>query len=77
MNNVDFARSFLIILVVLGHSLAHWTGNWFFGDIGTGAPILGHISNWIGTYHTAALTAVSGLTYEYIVEKRGGIFIPT
>jgi len=74
MNNINFARTVLIILVILGHSLIFWTGSWVFDNIAIQAPILGHISNWIGTYHTQALTAISGFTYEFIIEK-GGVLI--
>lgn len=72
MKNVDFARTVLILLVVLGHSLLFWGGDWIFSDIAIQAPVLGHIADWIGTYHTQALTAISGFTYEFICEKRGG-----
>lgn len=71
-NSINFARSVLILLVVLGHSLIFWNGNWIFDNIAIQAPILGHIGNWIGTYHTQALTAVSGFTYEFVMENRGG-----
>lgn len=71
MNNVNFARSVLIVLVVLGHSLIFWTGEWVFGNVAIQEPILGHISNWFGTFHTHALTAISGFTYEYVIDKRG------
>ncbi len=72
MNNVTFARTALIVLVVLGHSLAPWTGDWGYTEAVIDAPILGYISQWISTYHTITLTAISGFTYEYIVDKRGG-----
>ena len=76
MKNVDFARSVLILLVVLGHSLLFWGGDWIFSDIAIQAPSLGLIADWIGSYHTQALTAISGLTYEFICEKRGGYLFP-
>jgi len=74
MYNVNFARTVLIILVVIFHSCLFWAGDWIFDDIVIHSPMLGIMANWIGTYHTQALTAVSGFTYEYITEKRGGYF---
>lgn len=76
MNNVNFARSVLILIVVLGHSIIFWAGNWIFDDIKIEAPLLGQISGWFGTFHTQALTVISGFTYEFVVESRGGYLFP-
>lgn len=74
MNNVTFARTALIVLVVLGHSLAPWTGDWGYTEAAIDAHVLGYFSQWISTYHTITLTALSGFTYEYIIDRRGGYF---
>lgn len=73
MNYIDFTKSALIILVVLGHSFTSWTA--IDPTLIIDAPIIEYISNYLSTFHTITLTAVSGYTYEYITEeKRGYLF---
>lgn len=71
MNNASFAKSILMILVILGHSFAPWTG-WGHVPVAVEAPNLGHFANWFGTFHTYAFTLLSGFIYEYLIDKRGG-----
>ncbi len=72
MTNINFAKSILMILVVLGHSFAFWTGHWGFGKVAIDSPCLGYFSDWVGSFHVYAFVTISGFIYEYIIETRGG-----
>ena len=70
IQNVNFARTILIVLVVLGHSFTSWCA--IEPTLIFPVPFMERFAAWLGTFHTMTLTAVSGFTYEYIIEKRGG-----
>lgn len=70
--NINFARTILIVLVVLGHSFTSWSA--IEPTLIFHVPLMERFVTWLSTFHTVALTAVSGFTYEYIIENRGGYF---
>lgn len=66
LKNIYFVRCILMISVVLCHSMAFWTNDWFTKNPYFEAPYLGIISEWLGTFHVYAFVMVSGYTFAYL-----------
>ncbi len=62
-----------MMLVVLGHSCAFWYDDWL-NYVQPAFPnsIIGEIGPYLGTFHTAAFTFISGYIYYEIRHNRGG-----
>lgn len=72
LERCDFAKTILMLCVIIGHSCAFWTGSWFLAQVPliTNKP-LGDFANWFGTFHTYGFTLISGYIYYYISYERG------
>ena len=67
LNYCDFAKTILMLLVVLCHSAAFWGGNWFTAckPLQTDST-LGMLSSWLGTFHVSGFTLISGYIYYFV-----------
>lgn len=72
LNNCTFVKTILMMLVVLDHSVAFWSGNWFTKNPAISADILPMISQWLGSFHTYGFVLVSGYLFYYIKYERAG-----
>lgn len=72
LNYCDFAKTILMLLVVLCHSAAFWGGNWFTAckPLQTDST-LGMLSSWLGTFHVSGFTLISGYIYYFVKNERG------
>lgn len=73
LGNCNFAKTVLMLFVVLCHSAAFYGGNWFSAcptsEINT---FLALLSSWLGTFHVEGFTLISGYIYYHIkYEKKG------
>lgn len=66
LKNCNFVKCILMILVVLGHSLDFWTGNWFTKDPVYSAPVLSLVADWLNSFHVQTFTLVSGYIFFFI-----------
>ena len=68
----NFAKTILMLLVVLCHSAAFYGGNWFTAlePVQTNR-YLGLLSSWLGTFHVQAFTLISGYIFYYCREESG------
>lgn len=76
MNNLsycNFAKTMLMLSVVLCHSAAFYGGNWFNAcTVSETNRVLTLLSSWLGTFHVEGFTLISGYIYYYIkYEKKG------
>lgn len=58
-------KTLMMVLVVVIHSTALWTGNWF-GSPAEESPALGTLSIWLGTFCVPAFFFASGYIYSYL-----------
>lgn len=68
----NFAKTILMLLVVLCHSVAFYGGNWFTAlePVQTNR-YLGLLSSWLGTFHVQAFTLISGYIFYYCRVESG------
>lgn len=65
LNNCSFVKMILMFFVILGHSIAFWTGGWFTPITPIyNSSLLNIVFTWIGSFHTYAFTLVSGYIFE-------------
>lgn len=72
LDNCKYIKGVLMIFVILGHSVAFWTGNWF--DVETPAHeahALKVLCSWLGSFHTYAFVLISGYIFAFKM-KLGG-----
>lgn len=58
-------KTLMMVLVVVIHSTALWTGGWF-GTPAEQSPMLGALSSWLGTFCVPAFFFASGYIYSYL-----------
>lgn len=68
--NLRFVKTILMLLVILGHSVKFWEGNWFTKNPQLVSESLAWLSRWIASFHIYAFTLVSGYIFTWKV--RGG-----
>lgn len=68
----NFAKTLLMLCVVLCHSVAFYGGNWFTAleSVQTNR-FLGLFSSWLGTFHVQAFTLISGYIFYYLKKETG------
>lgn len=63
----NYTKSILMLAVVLCHSCAFWSGNWFSAITPVKiVPALGWLSSWLGTFHVSSFVLVSGYIFYYL-----------
>ena len=58
LENCNFAKTILMILVVLYHSLVFWKGNWFTANPTSTSVILGTLADWLNSFHIYAFVLI-------------------
>lgn len=72
MQNCNFCKTVLMLIIVLYHSGLFWTGNWFTAIIPAEAsPAIDITVRWMATFHIYAFTLISGYVYYYVRYQRG------
>lgn len=67
IDNCTFVKTVLMILVVLGHSVNFWKGNWFSAvEPSFSSNILVLISDFVNSFHIYAFVIVSGYVYAFL-----------
>lgn len=73
LQNCNFGKTVLMILVILGHSVDFWNGNWFTKNPLILSPGLCLLSKWINSFHIYAFTLISGYIFAYKMKEGGYI----
>lgn len=68
LSNCNITKCILMLLVVLCHSMAFWTNNWFTKNPVYSAAYIGCASEWLGTFHVYSFIMISG--YIFAFQKR-------
>lgn len=68
----NFAKTVLMLIVVLCHSAAFYGGNWFTVLEPTQTnQYLASLSSWLGTFHVQAFTLISGYIFYFLRKESG------
>lgn len=70
--NCRFLKIILMILVILGHACAFWSGHWFTENPAIKSEGLALIYSWVNSFHIYAFALVSGYIFAFKV-MRGGV----
>lgn len=70
LENCNFVKTVLMILVVLYHSVLFWKGTWFTADPAWAAPWLGVFAQWLNSFHIFGFTLISGYLFYYLKQER-------
>ncbi len=66
LNNCNFAKIILMLLVVLYHSMAFWTENWFCDIPAFQSTVLSFAAKWLNSFHIYTFTLISGYIFYYL-----------
>ena len=69
--NCTFAKTVLMLLVILYHSCVFWTGTWWDTDPAFDSAGLKMIALWLNSFHIYGFTLISGYLFAYKVLKGG------
>lgn len=72
LDNCTFAKTVLMLAVVIGHCFDFWTGSWFTANPAMEAPALGVIADYCNSFHIFAFAMISGYIYSFIKWEKGG-----
>lgn len=67
MQNCRFIKTILMLLVIIGHACAFWSGNWFTENPLIKSTGLDMIYRWVSSFHVYAFALVSGYIFTYKV----------
>lgn len=67
IENCNYVKAILMIIVVFYHSILFWNGNWFnviplYND----SKILAVFARWLNTFHIYCFTFISGYIFYYV-----------
>lgn len=71
--NCNYAKTILMILIVICHSAAFWTGKWFTADPIYDCTLLAWLSNWLGTFHVHCFCLISGYIFFYLKYEKNSV----
>lgn len=66
LENCNFVKAALMLLVVIYHSILFWGGNWFTGNPATSSTVLSWLAMWLNSFHIYAFALVSGYIFYYL-----------
>ena len=70
LKNSMFVKEVLMLLVILGHAVHFWTGDWFTNNPFYESRSLAALSDWIVSFHIYTFVLLSG--YIFAFKKMGG-----
>ncbi len=71
LENIDFIKVNLMLLIILYHSMIFFTGNWFNQNPVFSSKFYCILSRWLNTFHIYTFTLVSGYLYAYLKYEKG------
>lgn len=72
LNNCVFAKTILMLFVIIGHSISFWNGTWFTALTPEKTSIFyKYLSIFIGGFHIYCFALISGYIFYYLKIERG------
>ena len=65
LSNCGFVKTILMLLVILGHACAFWSGHWFTDNPALTSRGLNALFEWLNSFHIYAFALVSGYIFTY------------
>lgn len=65
LSNCGFVKTILMLLVILGHACAFWSGHWFTDNPALPSRGLNALFEWLNSFHIYAFALVSGYIFTY------------
>lgn len=69
LKNCGFVKTILMLLVILGHACAFWSGHWFTENPAIQSIGLDILYSWVNSFHIYAFAVVSGYLFAFKVLK--------
>ncbi len=66
LENCNFVKAALMLLVVMYHSILFWGGSWFTGNPAMSSNVLSWLAKWLNSFHIYAFALVSGYIFYYL-----------
>lgn len=71
LENCNFVKTVLMLIVVFYHSILFWNGDWFTKNPAIESKFLAYLSQWLNSFHIYAFTLVSGYIFYYLKFEKG------
>ncbi len=71
LKNCAFVKTILMLLVILGHACAFWSGHWFTENPMIQSQGLSILYSWVGSFHIFAFALVSGYIFAFKISGGG------
>lgn len=65
LENCNFCKAILMLLIVAYHVILPWTGNWAWIGMKIPSEGLRYCAYWLNTFHIYAFTLISGYVYAF------------
>lgn len=65
ISNVEFVKTVLMFLIILGHACDNWVGNWFTETPAIESKGLSILATWLNSFHIFAFTLISGYLFAF------------
>lgn len=67
LENCNFSKTILMLIIVLGHSCDLWADNWFPASPAVySSDIIAFVANWVSSFHVPAFILFSGYIFYYM-----------
>lgn len=71
LENCNFVRTVLMLIIVLYHSILFFGGNWFTKDAVFTSKTLSFAASWLNSFHIYGFTLVSGYVFYFLKYEAG------
>lgn len=68
LRNCSFVKTILMLMVIIGHSCAFWSGHWFTEDPAIASNGLRWLYSWISSFHIYGFALVSGYLFAFKID---------
>ncbi len=73
LKNCTFAKTVLMLLIVIYHSVLFWTGSWLSSvKPCIEAPVLSGVAKYLTSFHIYAFALISGYIFGFVKFEKGG-----
>lgn len=66
LDNCNFVKTVLMIIIVAYHSILYWNGSWFDGQPIFSSAVLPVIARWLNSFHIYTFALVSGYIFSFL-----------
>lgn len=71
LQNCNFIKTVLMLIIVFYHSIVFWTEHWFSQPPVHQSTVLSVLANWLNTFHIYGFTLISGYIFFFLKCEQG------